>query len=145
MFEGLKKEWLVLRENPPGTRFQARYRYRNFEASSPAWKKILVIALGFALIPIGMALWFLPGPGWLTILAGFALLAGYSEWTSRLLDRTEILLRRMIAHFRRRKGRGQSVSGSVDPPPAKIEYRPIGVIHSPFTKKKSDGRSDKDE
>ena len=133
MFDGLKKEWRILRENPPGSRFQARHRYRKFESRSPAWKKILVIALGFALIPVGMALWFLPGPGWLTILAGLALLAGYWESTSRFLDRTEIWLRSVIARFRRSKGRGQSASGSAGPAPAKIELRPIGVIHSPFT------------
>lgn len=134
MFDELKKEWRILRENPPGSRFQARHRYRKFESPSPVWKKILVIALGFALIPVGMALWFLPGPGWLTILAGFALLAGYWESTSRFLDGTEMWLRRIIARFRRRKGRGPSASGSTGPDPAKIEFRPIGIIHSPFTK-----------
>ena len=110
MFEGLKKEWRVLRENPPGMRFQARHRYRKVESPSPAWKKILVIALGFALIQIGMALWFLPGPGWLTILAGLALLAGYWEWTSRFLDGAEMWLRRTLARFSRRKDRGPAGS-----------------------------------
>ena len=101
MFDGPKKEWRILRENPPGRRFQARYSYRRFESSSPTWKKVLIVALGIALIPIGMALWFLPGPGWLTIFAGLALLAGQSKWISRLLDRTEVWLRKMIARLRK--------------------------------------------
>jgi len=103
MFDGLKKEWSILKENPPGRRFQARYNYRMFESRSSAWRKFLFIALGIALIPIGMAMWVLPGPGWLTIIAGFALLAGYWNWTSRFLDGAEVWLRNVIARLRSRK------------------------------------------
>jgi hypothetical protein len=102
MFEGLKTEWRILRDNPPGRRFQARYDYRKFDSPSPPWSKFLVAALGVVLIPVGMALWFLPGPGWLTIIAGLALLAGQSHWTSQVMDRTEVWLRKTAARLRGR-------------------------------------------
>jgi uncharacterized membrane protein YdbT with pleckstrin-like domain len=79
----------------------ARYEYLRAEAPSTGWKRIAIITLGIILIPVGMALWFLPGPGWLTIFAGLALLAGQWKRTSRMLDRTELRLRRMIERLRR--------------------------------------------
>lgn len=100
MFEGMKTEWRILRDNPPGRRFQERYCWRKYESPSPAWTRLIKIAIGIILIPIGMALWFLPGPGWLTIIAGMALLAGESRWTSRLMDRTELALRRFLRRLR---------------------------------------------
>ncbi len=70
--------------------------------------RIFKVTLGFILIPVGMALWVLPGPGWLTIFAGLALLAGQSRWTSRLLDKTELRIRKAIKRLRKRKN---SLSG----------------------------------
>jgi uncharacterized protein (TIGR02611 family) len=45
------------------------------------------IVAGFTLLVLGVALLVLPGPGWLTIAAGLAILAGEFEWARRLLDR----------------------------------------------------------
>ena len=44
---------------------------------------------GFALLGAGIAMLALPGPGWLTITAGLALLAGEFPWARRLLDRVK--------------------------------------------------------
>jgi uncharacterized protein (TIGR02611 family) len=53
---------------------------------------------GFALLVAGVAMIALPGPGWLTIAAGLALLAGEFLWARRLLDR----LKDQAARLRRR-------------------------------------------
>ncbi|MGC1684778.1 MAG: PGPGW domain-containing protein [Candidatus Acidiferrales bacterium] len=50
-------------------------------------KRILKIVLGFALLGLGVALIFTPGPGWLTILLALGLLAAEFGWARRLLDR----------------------------------------------------------
>ena len=45
----------------------------------------------------GIAMIALPGPGWLTIAAGLAILAGEYAWARRLLDR----LKHHARHIRR--------------------------------------------
>jgi uncharacterized protein (TIGR02611 family) len=45
------------------------------------------IVAGFALLALGVALLVLPGPGWLTIFAGLALLSVEFVWARSLLDR----------------------------------------------------------
>jgi uncharacterized protein (TIGR02611 family) len=49
--------------------------------------RIAKIVAGFALLVAGAAMVFLPGPGWLTIAAGLAVLAGEFLWARRALDR----------------------------------------------------------
>jgi len=56
------------------------------------------IAGGFLLLAAGIAMIALPGPGWLTIAAGLAILAGEFIWARRLLDR----LKNQVARLRRR-------------------------------------------
>ena len=50
-------------------------------------KRLIKIVFGFTLLAIGVALLVLPGPGWLTIALGLALLAGEYVWARKLLDR----------------------------------------------------------
>jgi uncharacterized protein (TIGR02611 family) len=45
------------------------------------------IAGGFLLLAAGIAMIALPGPGWLTIFAALAILAGEFLWARKLLDR----------------------------------------------------------
>ena len=96
VFDQLKKDWKTLRENRPGNRFQARYRYREYHSPSSGVKRLLKIIIGITLIPVGILLWFVPGPGWLMIFIGLALLAGRSKTLSRFLDRAELLIRRIL-------------------------------------------------
>ena len=49
--------------------------------------RIAKIFGGFLLLAAGIAMIALPGPGWLTIAAGLAILAGEFLWARRLLDR----------------------------------------------------------
>lgn len=50
-------------------------------------RKVLVAVGGGTLILLGLALMVLPGPGWLTLAAGFALLATEFVWARRALKR----------------------------------------------------------
>jgi uncharacterized protein (TIGR02611 family) len=56
--------------------------------------RIVVAAIGSAVVIGGIALIPLPGPGWLIVFGGLAILATEFEWAGRLLD------------FARRKVRG---------------------------------------
>ena len=49
-------------------------------------KRVGVTIAGFALILVGAALLVLPGPGWLLIFAGLAVLATEYVWAQRLLN-----------------------------------------------------------
>ena len=49
--------------------------------------RVLKIAAGFLLLAAGIVMLALPGPGWVTIAAGLALLAAEYHWARRLLDR----------------------------------------------------------
>jgi uncharacterized protein (TIGR02611 family) len=49
--------------------------------------RIAKIVGGVALLIAGVAMLVLPGPGWLTIFGGLALLAGEFLWARKLLDR----------------------------------------------------------
>jgi len=50
-------------------------------------KRVLKIILGFILLPLGVVMLALPGPGWLTIVLALAILAGEFVWARKLLDR----------------------------------------------------------
>jgi uncharacterized protein (TIGR02611 family) len=49
--------------------------------------RVAKIVLGFGLLGSGVAMLALPGPGWLTIAAGLAVLAPQFPWARRALDR----------------------------------------------------------
>jgi uncharacterized protein (TIGR02611 family) len=50
-------------------------------------KRILKIVAGFLLLPIGVVMLPLPGPGWLVIFLALAILAGEFVWARTLMDR----------------------------------------------------------
>lgn len=56
--------------------------------------KVSVATVGFSLIAVGVALIPLPGPGWLIVLAGLAVLAIEFVWAKHLLRFTKIHLQR---------------------------------------------------
>jgi uncharacterized protein (TIGR02611 family) len=51
--------------------------------------RLVRIVAGFGLLAAGVAMLALPGPGWLTIAAGLAILAREFEWARRLLNRVK--------------------------------------------------------
>ena len=52
-------------------------------------KRLVRIVVGFTLLALGGIALVLPGPGWLTIALGLALLASEFVWARRLLDRVK--------------------------------------------------------
>ena len=50
-------------------------------------KRVIRVVVGFTLLIVGVLLLVLPGPGWVTIFFGLALLAAEFAWARRLLDR----------------------------------------------------------
>jgi uncharacterized protein (TIGR02611 family) len=63
--------------------FRDRYLRRNRTAHA-AWR-VVVAVVGAAIIVTGVVLLPLPGPGWLIIFAGLAVLASEFVWAQRLL------------------------------------------------------------
>jgi hypothetical protein len=58
-------------------------------------KRYVKIVGGFTLLPVGVALLALPGPGLLVIALGLALLAGEFAWARNLLDRIKYQVERV--------------------------------------------------
>lgn len=50
-------------------------------------KKTSVAALGFLVLILGVIMIPYPGPGWLVVFAGLAILATEFEWASSILDK----------------------------------------------------------
>jgi hypothetical protein len=61
--------------------------------------KTLRIAGGFALGGLGIVMLVTPGPGWLSIAAGVALLAEDFEWARRWRERLRESGHRLAQHF----------------------------------------------
>jgi uncharacterized protein (TIGR02611 family) len=49
-------------------------------------KKMIISVVGITIILFGIALLFLPGPGWLIIMSGLFLLASEYLWARRAFD-----------------------------------------------------------
>jgi len=56
--------------------------------------RVIAVFGGFALLTAGIAMLALPGPGWLAIVGGLAILAREFTWAERLLDRLKTTGRR---------------------------------------------------
>ena len=50
-------------------------------------KRAINTVFGFTLLAIGVVMLVTPGPGWLVIISGLAVLAAEFVWARRLLDR----------------------------------------------------------
>jgi uncharacterized protein (TIGR02611 family) len=59
-------------------------------------RKPLIFILGFTVVAAGIVLLPLPGPGWLVIFAGFAILATEFEFAERVKIRVISILKEVI-------------------------------------------------
>lgn len=84
----------------PGRRFQERYR-RKSRTGRGRMARWSTIVAGIGLTAIGIFFLAVPGPGIPILAVGLALIAQESAVTARLLDRTEIRLRRWWRRLRR--------------------------------------------
>ena len=96
MFRSIKREWRQLKGGKPGKRFQAQYAAQQ-KSRRPAWMRPLWIAGGTALMAIGVVALPAPGPGFLVIGLGAALVARESLFAARILDWIELRLREAAA------------------------------------------------
>ncbi len=65
-------------------------------------RRVVVTAVGLAVVVVGVLLLVLPGPGLLVVIAGLALLATEYEWARRLLERAREKSRSAASKFRSR-------------------------------------------
>ncbi len=66
-----------------------RWAWRARLKGNPVTRRVYRLAvgvLGVAIVVVGLVLLPAPGPGWLIIFAGLAVLASEFEWAQRLLD-----------------------------------------------------------
>ncbi|HEU0102431.1 MAG TPA: PGPGW domain-containing protein [Mycobacteriales bacterium] len=63
-------------------------------------RKVAVLIAGSVVILAGIAMLVLPGPGWITIFAGLALLAREFPWAARLLQASKRVAARLWARVR---------------------------------------------
>ena len=80
--------WRTLMDARPGRRFT------RYNAHVQTRCSYLTMAVGFATVLLGLLLTLTPGPGFLVLLIGGAIIAGQSRRLARALDRAELRLRR---------------------------------------------------
>ena len=92
MLGRLRKQWEYMARARPGRRFQARYEHRRHRHASPLWKPLYLL-LGTVFLLAGLVLLFAPGPGFLFLFVGGAMIAEESLWGARAFDALEVKLR----------------------------------------------------
>jgi hypothetical protein len=96
MWEKFKQTWRRLKADKPGQRFQQEFRRRHSAGRSPIQKALLIVG-GLLLMAAGFLFLFIPGPGLLFLFAGGFLIAQQSLVAARMLDWSEIRLRKLLA------------------------------------------------
>ena len=99
----------------PGQRFQERYR-RMQERKGSAWKRCAAVCSGVLLVLVGLFFCAVPGPGIPILAVGLALIAQESKTLARLLDQTELKLRRIWASYKARGSRTPPASPAANTP-----------------------------
>lgn len=98
-FAEIKQEWKLFKHDAPGYRF-CHHRDRMLRRSKAL--NIAGLILGIALIAGGVVFCFLPGPGTVLMVFGFALVGARWARMARLMDRAEPWVRRFFHHQQRR-------------------------------------------
>jgi Putative transmembrane protein (PGPGW) len=94
------EEWRwFLKHSEPGCRFRDRYRRRKQTGRGRSmFRRACYVALGTAIAIGSLVLSPLPGPGWGTFFVGSGIVAGEVWHVARLLDRSEVKLRKALQH-----------------------------------------------
>lgn len=98
----IKRDYQTLRDGRPGQRFRhyAEER-RKRRGGKQGLRRVLSSLLGVALIVIGIAIGWLPGPGGFLAIIGLALIAKEVPWIANVLDAFELGVRRAVRSIRR--------------------------------------------
>lgn len=101
-FTRLKENWRRLKQGRPGSRFLDCFHYKQQlrHKYGPIYRRI-DIGLGLTTAVFGLVMVPAPGPGWIIVFCGMALLAGESEKTARAMDTGEKYLRGVRARIKR--------------------------------------------
>lgn len=75
--------------------------HRHWKRTPTKVRKPFIFMLGFTVVGTGIVLLPLPGPGWVIIFAGFAILATEFEFAERIRDKLVHVLKELIAMSRR--------------------------------------------
>jgi hypothetical protein len=99
-FENSIREWRwFLKHSVPGCRFRDRYHRRQQAGRGRSiFRRVCYVAFGIAIAIGSLVLAPLPGPGWGTFFVGSGIVAGEVWHVARLLDRSEVKLRRALQH-----------------------------------------------
>ena len=95
MASRIRRELRALRDDEPGARFENGYERTHMRNKV---LRMVVLALGVVLMASAAVTFFLPGPNFVLVLAGLALIAGQSRTIARLVDRAEVAGRRWHEH-----------------------------------------------
>ena len=88
---GIRQELRKLRDAEPGERFEAGYE--RTKVDNRVLRTSLVV-LGFVLMVTAAVTFWVPGPNFVLVLAGLALVGGQSRTVAKLMDRGEVAVRR---------------------------------------------------
>lgn len=75
--------------------------HKHWKRTPTQVRKPFIFLLGFAVVGAGIILLPLPGPGWVIIFAGFAILATEFAFAERVRDRLVHVLKLLIAWCKR--------------------------------------------
>jgi hypothetical protein len=91
--ERLRREWRALKSDKPGRRFAARHERRTEAGKSRGAGRWLSLVFALLFLAAGVVLLFIPGPAFVFLGLGGALLAEHSLLVARALDASELRLR----------------------------------------------------
>ena len=100
MWSGIRQQWRMLIEQPPGERFLAAYDEQRRRRRA-RWIGPVFWVLGLLLCLIGLVLMPAPGPGMLIVLLGLSLIARESRRLALALDAAELRLHALLQRLRR--------------------------------------------
>jgi hypothetical protein len=103
------EEWRrFLNDSVPGRRFRDRYRRRQHSGHDRSTlMRACYTSFGIATAIGSLLLAPLPGPGWGTFFVGLGIVASEVLYVARLLDRSELELRKSLRRAKRVWGRGR--------------------------------------
>lgn len=101
MFKRLQSYWSSLERGRPGSRFQEQYKEERKKQKSPIGR-VLRIAGGALLVPIGLFFLAVPGPGLVIIALGAVLIAREFQFAAITLDWIEVRVRQAFKWAKQR-------------------------------------------
>lgn len=109
MWRRLRASVEELSREPPGRRFGARYRRWREQGRESYLATAFYVVLGLVAVILGILFSFWPIiPGFVFVLAGFALLSARSRWIAGSLDRLELKVRKIVPRRWQRPHRSAS-------------------------------------